>query len=87
MTRRQQWRRVLDLEASRWSSKSSAELIAALREPQTYEIEFEAQKFQVEVQIIENTDRFIHVLLSVDDGSLPASIIPATTTFICPIPA
>lgn len=86
MTRRQQWRRVLDLEASRWSGKSCAELIAALGELQAYEVEFESKTFQVEVEMLEDTERYVHVMLAVDDGVLPAAMMPATTSFICPKP-
>jgi DNA relaxase NicK len=47
-----------------------------------YEVEFESRKFQVEVEILENTANYIHVAVSVDDGSLPASIRPLTDSFI-----
>ncbi len=83
MSRRQQWRRVLDAETSRWSGKSCEELLAALRQPQTYEVEYESKAFQVEVQLLENTERYVHVGLAVDDGVLPAAIVPAATSFIC----
>jgi hypothetical protein len=86
VSRRQQWRRVLDAETSRWSGKPCEELIAALHEPQTYQVEFESKTFQVEVQLLENTERYVHVMLAVDDGVLPAAIMPATTSFICPKP-
>jgi hypothetical protein len=83
VSRRQQWRRVLDAETSRWSGKSCEELIVALHEPQTYQVEFESKTFQVEVQLLENTERYVHVMLAVDDGVLPGAMIPATSSFIC----
>lgn len=71
---------------SKWSGKSCDELIAALHEPQTDEVEFESKTFQIEVQMLENTERYVHVMLAVDDGVLPAAIVPATDSFICPKP-
>ena len=47
---------------------------------QTYEIEVGSKMFQVEVELLENTDEYIHVMVAVDDGSLPASISPLTHT-------
>jgi len=34
------------------------------------------------VELLENTEKYIHVVVSVDDGSLPASIWPLTNSFI-----
>jgi hypothetical protein len=51
---------------------------------QAYEIEFDSKKYQVEVELLENTEQYLHVMVAVDDGSLPASIRPLTHTFIRP---
>ena len=48
----------------------------ALRNQQVYEIEFESKKYQVEIEILENTEQYVRVMVAVDDGSLPASILP-----------
>lgn len=48
-----------------------------------YEVEFESKKYQVEVAILENTEKYLHVGISVDDGSLPASIRPVSSSVIC----
>jgi hypothetical protein len=82
--RRSQWHRVLETEMARWSGMTAGELVEALREPQNYEIEFEGKIFQVEIQLLENTDRYVHVALAVDDGVLPFAIAPASDSFICP---
>jgi len=82
MKRREQWRPVLDAEVKKWSAKSYAELVAVLADEQTYEIEFEGNEYQVEVQLIEGTDKYVHVSLAVDDGSIPASIRPLSSSFI-----
>ena len=68
----------------KWSGRSCDELIATLHDTQTYEIEFESKIFQLEVIMLENTEEYVHVLVAVDDGVLPAAIVPAATSFICP---
>ena len=85
--RRRQWRHVLETEMTRWSGMTAGELIEALRELQNYEIEFEGKIFQVEVQLLENTERYVHVGLAVDDGALPRAIVPASDSFICAQPS
>jgi hypothetical protein len=79
---RDEWRKVLEIEVRRWLSKSSDELITALRELQAYEVTFEGKNYQVEVELLENTAMYVHVLVAVDDGSLPASILPLSDSFI-----
>ncbi len=82
MKRRQQGRPVLDAEVKRWSEKSCGQLISELRESLDYEVEYAAKQYQVEVELLENTDKYVHVIVSVDDGSLPASIWPLTYSII-----
>ena len=59
-----------------------AQLLARLDVEQCYEVEVGCTKCQVEVELLENTDRYIHVGVSVDDGSLPASFRPVSSSFI-----
>ncbi len=61
---------------------SCEQLISELTDGQAYEIEFESKKYQVEVELLENTEKYVHVMVAVDDGSLPASIFPLTSGFI-----
>ena len=82
MSRREELQVVLDREVARWSRMSCEELASELREEQTYEIEVESKRYQVEVQLLENTNLYVHVCVSVDDGSLLRSISPSTTGFI-----
>jgi hypothetical protein len=82
MNRREQWRLVLDAEVKRWSAKSCAELIAELPDVQSYEVEVESKKYQVEIQVLENTEKYVHVSVDVDDGSMPASFRPLSSSFI-----
>ena len=83
MSRRAEWRRVLDAEANRWSSMSYECLIAELHDVRAYVVEIDSKQYQVEVQIMENTNAYVLVLVAVDDGSLPWSIVPLTQSFIC----
>ena len=78
MSRREQWRRVLNIEVQRWSAMPTDRLLAELHDLQAYEVDFDAVEYQVEVEILENTEKYIHVVVAVDDGTLPASISPAT---------
>jgi hypothetical protein len=59
------------------------QLLAAVEVAQTYVVEFENMKYQVEVEVLENTEKFVHVAVSVDDGTLPASIHPLSESFMC----
>jgi len=82
MRHREQWQPVLDAEIKRWSAKPCEQLIADLPEVQSYEVEFERKKYQVEVEILENTEKYIQVVVAVDDGTLPASFRPLSMSFI-----
>ena len=79
---REDMERILNAESERWSSMSSDQLIAELRELQAYQVEDGNQKYQIEVELLENTDAYVHVMVAVDDGRLPYSIKPLTQTFI-----
>lgn len=66
----------------KWSKKTCDDLISELRETQAYQVEFESKLYQVEVVLLENTGEYVHVMIAVDDGSLPASILPSTDSFL-----
>ena len=80
MSRRAEWQNVLDAETKRWPAMSCSQLIAALRDTVAYEVGFESKHYNVEVELLEDTDTYIHVLVAVDDGSLPASFSPLTSS-------
>jgi len=82
-SRRQNWRKVLDREMQRWSAIPCDRLLSELSEVNAYEVEYDSKTYQVEVEILENTATYVHVMVGVDDGSLPASIKPETDSFIC----
>jgi hypothetical protein len=82
MKRREQWQPVLDAEVKKWSAKSCAELVAELPDVESYQVDFEGKRYTVEVQLLENTEKYVHVGVGVDDGSIPASFRPLSSSFI-----
>jgi hypothetical protein len=82
MNRREEMERVLSAQSDRWSSMSPEQLTAELRELQAYQVEDGTQTYQFEVELLENTDTYIHVLVAVDDGRIPYSITPLTRSFV-----
>jgi len=80
--RRDEWRPILNSEVERWSLKSCEQLTGELTEVQAYEVVFSGNHYNVEVQLLENTDKYLHVGVSVDDGSVPASFRPLSSSFI-----
>jgi len=81
-SRQAAWQEVLAAELKRWSAQSYADLVSGLRDVQTYEVERGSQKYQVEVELLEQADDYVHIAVAVDDGTLPASLSPLTRTFI-----
>jgi hypothetical protein len=85
MSRREEWRTVLDSEVKRWTAMSLSGLVSELRDnPKAYQVEFESKHYNVEVELLENTEDYLHVVVAVDDGSLPASISPLCHSWILP---
>ncbi len=82
-TRREEWRKVLQAELTRWSSMPSDTVLAELRSRDVYEVVVDSMHYQVEVVLLEDTPEYLQVSISVDDGSLLASIHPASESFIC----
>jgi len=82
MDRREEWKVVLDAEMKLWSDKSCEQLTKELREVRAYTVEFGSKQYQVEVDILEDTKEYLHIGLSVDDGSLPSWLHPASQSFI-----
>ena len=76
------WKTILDAEVQRWAARSCEQLAAELRDVVAYEITLDSRPYQVEVEILENTDDYLHVRVAVDDGTLPHSLFPLTQTFI-----
>jgi hypothetical protein len=71
MNRRKKWQKVLDAEVQRWSALSCADLVSKLYELPAYEVDFDSKTYQVEVGLLENTERYVHIVVAVDDGGSP----------------
>ena len=82
MSRREEWRPVLEAEVKRWSAKTTEQLIEELHEVHAYQLTFGSKEYNVEVQLLENTAKYIHVMVAVDDGTLPASFRALTDSFV-----
>ena len=83
MTRREEWKKVLQAELTRWSSMSCDTLLTELQNRNVYEVVAESRHYQVEVELLEDTSEYLQVNIAVDDGSLPASLHPESENFIC----
>ena len=83
MNRREEWRTILDAEVKRWSAMPYEELIDALRDQQQYEVNFDSKKYKVGVEVLEITEKYLHVVVAVDDGGLAPSVRPLTRSFFC----
>ena len=84
MTRRQEWDRVLTEELERWAAKPWPQVLADIEDGNVaYEVIWDSKTYQVEADLLENIQEYLHVSIAVDDGSLPESICPAFRSFIC----
>jgi hypothetical protein len=82
MNHRDEWRPILEAEVKRWSAKSTQQLLSDLEDEHVYQLTFDGTEYNIEVSLLENTDQYIHVLVSVDDGRLPASFRPLSDSII-----
>jgi hypothetical protein len=82
MNHPKEWHTVLDSEMRRWSAKSWEQLVSELRGLRSYEVNVDSKRYQVEVELVEDTETLLHVMLAVDDGGLPGSLLPLSQTFI-----
>jgi hypothetical protein len=57
-------------------------LLRALPDTHPYEIKSTGRTYQAEVQILKNTDDYIHVAVAVDDGHFFSALRPASDSFI-----
>ena len=53
----------------RWSALSYDQLISRLSTIEVYEVEHDFKKYQVEIEILEKREDYVHVAVSVDDGT------------------
>ena len=72
---------LLAAEIEAWSLKTYGQLIQELADVVAYQRE-DPESHQFEVQILETTPEYVHVVISADDGSFWRSFSPVTRTFI-----
>lgn len=75
--------KALARELDQWSKKGFAQLCSQPKTGVTYVSEVEEGVYQTEVTVLESTDEYCHVGVSVDDMTLWRSIKPLSTSFIC----
>jgi len=74
--------KLLDAEVDELSRRSYARLVDDLPDVLAYERGGGASYHQFEVQMIEHQPDYVHVVVSIDDGSFLRSISPMTRSFI-----
>ena len=77
------WQAVLDAEVKRWAALPWERLASELRDVVAYEVTWGARHYQVEVELLGKIERYLHVMVAVDDGTLPSSLVPLTKSFMC----
>jgi hypothetical protein len=83
MADRKKLREVLEGEVALWSKKTYQQVIAELTlDLEAYQVKVDSVEYNVEVQLLENTESYIHVSVAVDDGSLPSAMFPVSDSFI-----
>jgi hypothetical protein len=82
MTRRSECQTALAQEVERWSNMPWEKLLCALQDTHDYQVEVGANHYQVEVQLLENTEHYIHVSVAIDDGRLLRSMFPLSNSFV-----
>jgi len=80
--RKQDLKLVLDEEISRLAQKTYAELTTSFADVVGYERGDKENYCQFEVQLLEHTPDYVHVCVSVDDGSFIRSFAPVTRGFL-----
>jgi hypothetical protein len=78
----QELQALLSAELKAWAKKPLAQIVAELSDVQGYERGADDRWHQFEVMLVENTPEYIHVLISVDDGSISWACSPITSGFM-----
>jgi hypothetical protein len=73
-------RRLAD-ELDQWCRKGYGSLLEELRDVVAYESGDASNRYQVEVQLLERTPKYVHVSLSLNDGGW-RSFVPLSTSFL-----
>jgi hypothetical protein len=79
---RKELSRCLRREVDKWAAESFDDLRRKLARAVHYRSMIEGQEYQVEAQLLEDTEDYAHVAVSVDDGTLARSVVPLSTSFL-----
>ncbi len=71
----------LDQERDKFASKTHEEL-SKLKDPTVYESGVGDSWNEVEDQVLEKNNQYIHIGISVDDGKFPRAFVPLSTSFL-----
>lgn len=82
MANRAELRRALEDEVRRWSAISYSRIHEEIRNRGIYQIASDSEEFQVEVILLEDTETYWHVGLSIDDGRLLTAMRPVCDSFV-----
>ena len=77
-----QLRELLSYETLDWAERSPGDIVAELAKPQTYGRGTGDTWHEIEVTLLEATDDYIHVKISIHDGSLVWALKPITSSFL-----
>lgn len=72
---------ILEQEKEKYTGKTYEELIT-LKDPTVYECGIRDDWYQVEVQILEKNEEYVHIAVNVDDGKFPKAFVPFSTSFL-----
>ena len=79
---RKRLRDLLDAEIAIWAAKPFDDLVGELRDVVAYERGEGADSHQFEVMLLEQEDAYLHICISVDDGTFLKAMSPETRSFI-----
>ena len=77
-----QLRELLSQETLAWPERSPADIVAELATPQTYRRGKGDTWHEIEVTLLEATDDYIHIKISINDGSLVWTLKPITSSLL-----
>ena len=73
---------LLDAEVDEWSRKPYSRLLDELSDVAAYQRDGKVGFHQFEVQMVEREPDYVHVIVSIDDGSFLRSMSPLSRSFI-----
>ncbi len=82
LSRKEKCRPALEAEVARWLAMPWEQIVAELAEVKAYETTVDGRTYQIEVELLENTDAYVHVIVCADDGTFPSGYSPLSASFV-----